>query len=417
MTAIPVPLRYMAEVLVSNVDKKTVEGEQPVRLVNYTDVYYNDRVGPHLPLMAATATLDQIKRFVLLVGDSIITKDSETADDIAVPSYVTASAPDVVCGYHLAIVRPRSELSGPYLSWALRSNFVRDQFSVAANGMTRYGLTYDAIESVLIPMQGPHEQQRIADFLEDQVGRIDNIITARNRQLQLISDQSREAIANAIEADAAIYGWIPLRRWMTTIDQGWSPQCDNVPAGTGEAGVLKLSAVRDGKFNPAENKAMLPGSQPEPRYRVHAGDLLMSRANTPELVGDCAVVNGEELNLYLPDLLYRVGLSIDESTYVDNALRTPRVRGLLRVIARGTSLSMAKIRGEDIRALPVPAAPLGVRKERLGEFFKVDREAKQGATHLQVSMQQLGELKRSLITAAVTGEFDVSTADGSRVPV
>jgi type I restriction enzyme S subunit len=265
-----------------------------------------------------------------------------------------------------------------------------------------------------IPCPPYEEQRRIADFLDDQVARIDNIITARRRQSSAIREAIREAIASGVEADASAYGWIPLRRWVTAVDQGWSPQCDSVPAGQGEPGVLKLSAVRDGRFDPTENKAMLPESEPDARYLVRAGDLLMSRANTPELVGDSAVVSGECRDLYLPDLLYRVALSINEPSYVCGALRTPRVRGLLRVIGRGTSLSMAKMRGEDIRALPVPAAPPAVRVQRAHEFDLAERDSMEGIARLALSIGRLAELKRSLITAAVTGEFDVSAADGSR---
>lgn len=165
--------------LVSNVDKKAVEGQARVRLVNYTDVYYHSRITPDLPLMQATASTDQITRFRVSAGDSIITKDSETPDDIAVPTYVERSDADMVSGYHLAIVRPRSGVDPKFLSWALTSMFVRGQLSAAANGMTRYGLTYDAIESARIPMPELANQRRIADFLDDQVARIDSIIAAR----------------------------------------------------------------------------------------------------------------------------------------------------------------------------------------------------------------------------------------------
>ncbi|MBU6246071.1 MAG: restriction endonuclease subunit S, partial [Actinomycetales bacterium] len=163
-------------------DKKSAEGEQAVRLVNYTDVYYRNEIRSDQDFMAATATYEQSVRFRVQAGDSIITKDSETPGDIAVPTYVADAASDMVSGYHLAIVRPMAQLHGKYLYWALASDFARQQFAVRANGMTRFGLTYDAIQSVRIHMPPLEEQRRIADFLDDQVTRIDAAVELRRLQ-------------------------------------------------------------------------------------------------------------------------------------------------------------------------------------------------------------------------------------------
>ncbi|MBK8003908.1 MAG: hypothetical protein IPK12_08155 [Gemmatimonadetes bacterium] len=83
----------MAQIFPSNVDKKSYDGQQPVRLCNYTDVYYNERITADLELMAATATPEQVERFTLRANDVLITKDSETADDIAVAAFVPADMP------------------------------------------------------------------------------------------------------------------------------------------------------------------------------------------------------------------------------------------------------------------------------------------------------------------------------------
>src|SRR5688500_10727978 len=101
-------LKGVATYWVSNVDKVPAEDEVPVRLCNYTDVYYNDHISPDMGLLQTTATPDEIRRFGLRVDDVVITKDSEEWNDIAIPSLVVDSAPNLVCGYHLAIVRPKA---------------------------------------------------------------------------------------------------------------------------------------------------------------------------------------------------------------------------------------------------------------------------------------------------------------------
>ena len=100
-------LSELATARTSNVDKHSVEGQTTVRLCNYVDVYKNDCISDDIDFMRATASPDQVDAFRLRVGDTVIAKDSETADDIGIPSYVEYEAPDLVCGCHLSGIRPR----------------------------------------------------------------------------------------------------------------------------------------------------------------------------------------------------------------------------------------------------------------------------------------------------------------------
>ena len=131
-------LRNIGRMLVSNVDKHTKEDEPCVRLCNYVDVYKNERITENLSFMSASASEEEIARFAIKPGDIIITKDSEDWNDIGVPSLVEYSAPDLVCGYHLAILRPREGILGEYLLRALQSPSIASQFYVAANGHGGY---------------------------------------------------------------------------------------------------------------------------------------------------------------------------------------------------------------------------------------------------------------------------------------
>lgn len=183
-------LRNLAEMRVSNVDKHTNDNELPVRLCNYVDVYKNDRITQDLPFMSATASPKEIERFRLERDDVIITKDSETWDDIGVPAVVTEPADDLICGYHLALLRPYQQISGPYLFRALQSNAIGYQFHTKAKGVTRYGLSHNDIKSVAVPVPPPDEQAEIVAFLEGEMGRIDAAM-ARDRRLAELYDEYR----------------------------------------------------------------------------------------------------------------------------------------------------------------------------------------------------------------------------------
>lgn len=170
-------LKFVAHVRNSNVDKTVVDDEVQVALCNYTDVYYNDTINRDLPFMQGSATEAEIERFQLRQGQVILTKDSESWDDIAIPSYVPVDMPDVVCGYHLTVLTPdRAQLSGRYLSWLCRTESLNGQFKVAANGVTRYGLGQHAIKNAVVCLPPLDIQEKIADYLESETARVDGLI-------------------------------------------------------------------------------------------------------------------------------------------------------------------------------------------------------------------------------------------------
>ena len=122
-----------ADVLFSNVDKHTIDGETPVRLCNYVDVYKNDRISGGIDFMEASAGEREIKKFQIRTGDVLATKDSETADDIAISSLVAEEMPGVLCGYHLAMIRPRlHSASGPFMALLDTSKALRPHYESKA---------------------------------------------------------------------------------------------------------------------------------------------------------------------------------------------------------------------------------------------------------------------------------------------
>ena len=199
-------LKNVAEMRISNVDKHTKEGEYPVRLCNYVDVYKNDHISPSMLFMRATATADEIARFRLTPGDVLITKDSEAWDDIGVPALVVESADDLVSGYHLALLRPLGTcLNGGYLLRALQSRSIGCQFHVQANGVTRYGLSHAAIQSVWLLLPPLPEQAAISYFLDYADRRIQHYIRAKEKLIALL-EEYRQAII-----DQAVTGQIDVR--------------------------------------------------------------------------------------------------------------------------------------------------------------------------------------------------------------
>ena len=290
-------LKTIASVQLSNVDKKSVEGEESVKLCNYVDVYYNEHITMGLDFMAATATPDQVRRFSLHSGDVLITKDSESWTDIAVPAVVAEDLPAVLCGYHLALVRPAGDSDGAFLARAFSAIGPRDQFQVAANGITRFGLGGNAIRTGLFAMPPGPEQKAIAAFLDRETGKIDALVAEKERLIDLLHEKRTSLVTGAVtkglDANAPMMdsgveslGEIPthwtverIRHIVSRIEQGWSPECENREAEANEWGVLKAGCVNRGLFLESEHKALPSDLQPIPHLEISAGDVLMSRAS------------------------------------------------------------------------------------------------------------------------------------------
>jgi len=193
-------LKFIAEVNFSTVDKHSHKEEKQVRLCNYVDVYKHEYITNDFDFMIATATEVEIKRFTVEKGDVIITKDSETAADIAIPALVVEDLENVVCAYHLAHIKPNKELvESEFLFRLFQSKKINSHFEVAAKGVTRHGLSYDDINSVFLPYPPTlKEQQEIIKHIKTETRTLDIAISKAEREIELIKEYREAMIAEAV---------------------------------------------------------------------------------------------------------------------------------------------------------------------------------------------------------------------------
>lgn len=161
-------LKDVAKVEISGVDKKTKEGEVPVRLCNFTDVYYNWAITKKLEssFMRASANVTEISRFSLKKGQVAFTKDSETRDDIGISTYIADDFENVILGYHCALITPdESKALGKYINAFMHSSLIQKYFSHSAGGSgQRYSLSVEAMENMPLYLPSISEQERIASI-------------------------------------------------------------------------------------------------------------------------------------------------------------------------------------------------------------------------------------------------------------
>ena len=413
-------LKRFAEVLPSNVDKKSHDGETSVALCNYTDVYYNDRIVAGMAFMPATATEGQIERFTLRAGDTIITKDSETADDIAISAYVPEDLPGVVCGYHLAIVRSGPSCVGAFLKRLFDSVYARASFAVRANGLTRMGLGVEEIMTFEVPLPPKDEQVAIAAFLDRETAKIDALVAEQERLIELLKEKRQAVISHAVtkglnpdaplkDSGIAWLGLVPAH-WSvpplyTRYDQALGKMLDQAKiTGAWLTPYLRNLDVRWDRFNVDDLPLMDIRPEEKDRFTVRKGDLIMVEGRD---LGRCAIWDGQSGVVAFQKALHRLRPR--------DASEHTRYFYYLMVCANAVGAFLADqlpneiphLTGEELRRHRLPKPPL---EEQMAIVEALDRETHtfdELIAEAERAVALLQERRTALISAAVTGQIDV----------
>ena len=423
-------LRNAVDMRVSNVDKHIKDGEMPVRLCNYVDVYKNERITDGIPFMQATATASEVGRFRLELSDVLITKDSETWDDIGVPALVDYAASDLICGYHLAMLRPMNlSLEGGFLLRVLQSSAIGSQFYISARGVTRYGLTHEAIKSVILPVPPLDEQAAIVSYLDRADDRIHRAISAKERLIELLTEQCQavihRAVTRGLDPDA------PLKdsgvEWLGAVPEHWEVRrLKTLLARPLQNGIFKkkeqfgfgapLINVADVyRENFRVEPSLLDRVQISPdearRFQVQDGDIFFVRSSlklegtgrsavavncSPDTVFECHLVGARPENRRV------------NPKFLAFQLNSHTLHHYL--ISRANMVTMATVAQDTIASCPLLIPP---RSEQDGIVKWTETQLNQITLAIESANKEitlLHEYRTRLIADVVTGQVDVRGA-------
>lgn len=317
-------------------------------------------------------------------------------------------------------------LRAPYLFYWFRA--FRDRIVAMGTGGGQPNISQEILREIMLELPPADEQVAISAFLATETAKIDALVEEQQRLLDLLKEKWQALVAQGVlrginpaaptkPSGFDRIGEIPshwsvtkVKHLATSIEQGWSPQCEECAVESAEEwGVLKVGCVNGGQFNAMENKRLPSELLPLPELGLRSGDVLISRANTRELVGSAAIVPVDHPNLLLCDKLYRVRVdrTVCEPEFLSLYLGTPSARACIEAAATGTSSSMLNIGQAVLMEMEIPLPDV---REQRAIVECIDREvAKLGqlAMAAEQAMNLLIERRRSLISAAVTGRIDV----------
>ena len=410
----------------SSVDKKSKANEQAVQLCNYTDVYYNSFIHAEMDFMSATATEREIVKCSLGAGDVVITKDSEKHDDIGVPALVREDVPNLICGYHLAILRPRlSEIDGTYLFYALSTDKAQQQFHSYANGITRFGLRKADIGLVEIPLPPLADQKVISHVLST----LDDKIELNRRM-----NETLEAMARAIFQDWFVdFGPVRAKRegkepylspelWalfperlvpseLGEIPDGWKVKglgdvCDKPQYGYTQSARSEPVGPKFLRITDINKKAWIEwASVPHceiadedfEKYRLYKGEILIARMADP---GHGCMIEEEQPAVFASYLIRFRPIHKRYARYLQYWLRSDAYWELVR--GRGAGTTRLSVNAKILSEFPF-VAPTNAVLEQFGE--QMDSLRSRIVINTKES-QALAALQGVLLPKLVSGEVE-----------
>lgn len=249
----------------------------------------------------------------------------------------------------------RDRLEPSYLKWWFSRESVWRQaldLSAGATPTSRNRLKEERLLRMEVPLPPLGEQRRIVGRIETLASKSEDARLTRalaTKGLALLRLGHTNACMESLNSDAC------LGDVLTGLPRnGWSPHCDNLDDGTP---VLTLSAVTGWVYDPLAFKRTSQPTNRSAHYWAVEGDLLVTRSNTPELVGHAAICNGFPNAVIYPDLMMKVPVDRDRAStrFVWYWLQSSRARDFIRLSAKGTSPTMKKISQSIVQQVPFPA--------------------------------------------------------------
>ena len=320
------------------------------------------------------------------------------------------------------VVTPNGATDARWVAYCLRAAKLGAEASAVATAQPL--ITSSDVRTLKVVPADAQEQRRIADFLDDRVARIDQIITARRDQINVLEEAAMRASYDAVRGEGSSRRGSGLA-WLGTVPTDWPVLTVNSEfqvelgkmldekrqTGTATIPYLRNTNVQWDRVDITDLKSMDVPLEERARFTVWPGDLLICEGGQP---GRSAIYSGDIGPLGFQKALHRArsrGRSRPEWL-----LECLRVAVHLDVFAvENGQTTIGHLTNEQIRStrFPFPSvADQDAALVKLNERWSVTNSLKKASLD---SIARLQEYKQSLITAAVTGELDVTTA-GRGIP-
>ncbi|WP_116450211.1 restriction endonuclease subunit S [Blastococcus litoris] len=348
-------------------------------------------------------------RYALEPGDVLVTEGSGSRSTVGASAAWVGSPSPMMFQNTLLRLRARPHVEPRFLYWWSRHAFVSGLYAEASQGLAIWHLGGERVRALSFDPPERTEQRRIADFLNDQVNRLDRAIALGHRQLELTDQASISEMTSALIGEEEVR--VPIRWLGARVTTG--------PFGTvlaaseyvdGGVPIINPSHIRDGRLHPSHTET-IPRHVADRlrRHRLGSGDLVVSRKGD---IGRSALVNDQADGWICgsDSIAIQLGHARIRPRFLQALLRLPVSREQL--LQRSIGATMPSLNEGNLLGLRIPDVSQDEQEAREKAASRLDKENMRLRGLLTAREAVLQERKQALITAAVTGQFDVTTARG-----
>lgn len=325
---------------------------------------------------------------------------------------VTTAMPSdhpVVASTEFVVLEIQDRPSRQFLHYSLGTPTIAAFLSARAESATRSHQRVQPadIEHLLIPWPQPDQRRQIADYLDHETAEIDAFIADLECAQTLVAERWQAEVNGLVWNGAPA---VPLRRFVARVSQGSSPNAENQPAGPGESGVLKAGCTNEGFFSVNANKRLIAASDVPQDAFVSEGDLLVTRASgSTRHVGSAALVPNLDRSLAMSDKHYRLHPNAGvDPRYIQVAMQTAAYRSGLEPHISGAAGLAKNISISSLLSTGIPWVPI-YRQQQVSSTVDASRRRLDALlSDLDAGVVLAKERRAALITAAVTGQIDVT---------
>ncbi|MEU1774234.1 MULTISPECIES: restriction endonuclease subunit S [Streptomyces] len=331
------------------------------------------------------------------------------------PSYgKVMMVPEALAGANLtqgtARVAAAAGIEGRFLYWTLQTSLARKFWDASVGGATFRALNLEPLSRTPVPHVPLPQQRRIADFLDVETVRIDALIDARRRQVSVLDERLnsfREKLFGTDVTDGTPTPLMHLTDPYRPIVYGIVQAGPEVPEGVP---YIKTGDLK--KLHPSElSRTSFAIHEQFRRAAVHPGDIVMAMRAS---IGAVALVPPELPEANLTQGTARIAAADGISAeWLLQALQTRHTREQCDLRAVGSTFRTLNI--WDLRRIVLTAVSSEHQQVALRRFGALQTKHHRVRQATQRQLALLAERRTALITAAVTGQFDVSTASGRNV--
>ncbi|MBR5643030.1 MAG: restriction endonuclease subunit S [Salinivirgaceae bacterium] len=318
---------------------------------------------------------------------------------------VPAATNQAVCG-----IFENEKIDLQFLSYYLFHK--RNDLIAQGTGGAQPNISQTILKNLSIPLPPLATQHQIVSRIETLFAELDKAEERLRTAQQQLKTYKQAVLNHWLNNDEGKWETVKLGEVLQKIEAGKSFRCNEKVPALHEKGIVKISAVTWGEFMEDECKTIINEELYNPKYRIHKGDLLMSRANTIQLVGNCVLVKEEpRRDILLSDKVLRLVLCDEiDSNYILYSLKTSNCRNQIQIMSTGNQDSMRNIGQDRIKKIEIPLPPLSEQQRIVEEIESRLSQASKSSACIEEALQQTEALRQSILKKAFSGELVVSTS-------